>query len=58
MAEDPKLADELKKMEYEPLLPIDCTRRRGTCRACLAQLHVLPRRTLSASHYDTTPFLI
>ena len=23
MAEDPKLADELKKMEYEPLLPIE-----------------------------------
>jgi DNA recombination-dependent growth factor C len=23
MAEEPKLADELKKMEYEPLLPIE-----------------------------------
>lgn len=41
MADDPKLSEELKKMEYEPLLPIELTLIRWSLGIGIASLVVL-----------------
>jgi hypothetical protein len=41
MADDPKLSEELKKMEYEPLLPIELTLIRWSLGIGITSLIVL-----------------
>jgi hypothetical protein len=41
MADDPKLSEELKKMEYEPLLPIELTLIRWSLGIGITSLVVL-----------------
>ncbi len=41
MADQPKLSDELKKMEYEPLLPVELTLIRWSIGIGVASLIIL-----------------
>ena len=41
MANEPKIADEMKKMEYEPLLPVELTLIRWSLGIGIASLIIL-----------------